>query len=93
MFVIPAMAAVVFRYVKPTWPGVVFLGVVGTLFTVWTFERNRVWMEAFSLYRDCAEKSSAKARTHNNFGAILLRRGRLPEAIAESQAGLRIKPD
>ena len=93
MFIILAMTALVFRYVKPTWLGVVFLCVAGTLFTVWTFERNRVWMDELSLYRDCAEKSPAKARPHNNFGAVLLRRGRLPEAINEFEAALRIKPD
>ncbi len=93
MFVILAMVAMVFRYVKPTWLGVVFLCVVGTLFTVWTFERNRVWMDELSLYRDCAEKSPAKARSRNNYGAILLRRGRLSAAIDEFQAALRIKPD
>jgi Tfp pilus assembly protein PilF len=93
MFAILAMVALVFQYVKPNWLGVVFLCVVGTLFTVWTCERNKVWMDELSLYRDCAEKSPAKARPHNNFGAILLRRGRLPEAIDEFQAALRIKPD
>ena len=93
MFVVLAMVALAFRYVKPAWLGIAFLCVVGTLFTVWTFERNRVWMDELSLYRDCVEKSPAKARPHNNFGAILLRRGRLPEAIDEFQAALRIKPD
>jgi Tfp pilus assembly protein PilF len=93
MFVILAMVALVFRYVKPIWPGVVFLCVVGTLFTVWTFERNKVWMDELSLYRDCAEKSPAKARPHNNFGTILLRRGRLQEAVDELQTALSLKPD
>jgi Tfp pilus assembly protein PilF len=93
MFIILAMVALVFQYVKATWMGIVFLCVVGILFTVWTFERNQVWMDEMSLYRDCAEKSPAKARPHNNFGAILLRRGRLPAAIDEFQAALRIKPD
>ena len=71
MFVILDMVALVLRYVKLTWPGVVLLCVVGTLFKVWTFERNRVWMDELSLYRDCAEKSPAKERPHNNLGAIL----------------------
>lgn len=93
MFIILALVALVFRYAKPTWLGIVCLCVVGTLFTVWTFERNRVWVDELSLYRDCVEKSPAKARPHNNFGAILLRRGRLSEAIDEFQAALRIKPD
>ena len=93
MFIILAMVALAFQYVKPAWMGVVFLCVVGILFTVWTFERNRVWMDELSLYRDCAEKSPAKARPHNNFGAILLRRGDLPAAIEEFRSALRIKPD
>jgi len=92
MFITLAMVALVFRYARPTWLGIVFLCVVGTLFTVWTFERNRVWMDELSLYRDCVEKSPAKARPHNNFGSVLLRRGRLPEAIDELQAALKIKP-
>ncbi len=92
MFITLAMVALVFRYARPTWLGIVFLCVVGTLFTVWTFERNKVWMDELSLYRDCVEKSPAKARPHNNFGSILLRRGRLPEAIDELQAALKIKP-
>jgi Tfp pilus assembly protein PilF len=92
MFIILAMVALVLRYAKPTWLGIVFLCAVGTLFTLWTFERNKVWVDELSLYRDCVEKSPDKARPHNNFGAILLRRGRLPEAIDEFQAALGIKP-
>jgi Tfp pilus assembly protein PilF len=93
MVIILAMVALVIQYAKATWMGIVFLCVVGILFTVWTYERNQVWMDEMSLYRDCAEKSPAKARPRNNFGAILLRRGRLPAAIDEFQAALRIKPD
>jgi tetratricopeptide (TPR) repeat protein len=93
MLLILAMVALVFRYVKPIWPGVVFLCVVGTLFAVWTFERNQVWADELSLYRDCAEKSPAKARPHNNLGTILLRRGQLQQAIDEFQTALSLKPD
>ncbi|MGD9066070.1 MAG: tetratricopeptide repeat protein, partial [Desulfobacterales bacterium] len=93
MFVILAMVALVFRYVKPIWPGVIFLCVVGTLFTVWTFERNKVWADELLLYQDCVRKSPAKARPHNNLGAILLRRGRLQEAVDEFQTALDLKPD
>ena len=93
MFVILAMVALVFRYVKPIWPGVIFLCVVGTLLTVWTFERNKVWADELLLYQDCAEKSPAKARPHNNLGAVLLRRGRLKEAVDEFQTALGLKPD
>jgi len=93
MFAIPAMVVLVFRYLKPTWPAVVSLCIVGAMFTVWTFERNRVWADEITLYRDCAEKSPQKARPQNNLGAALARRGRLPEAIDQYQAALKIKPD
>jgi hypothetical protein len=93
MFVILAMVTLVFRYVKPIWPGVIFLCVVGTLFALWTFERNKIWADELLLYQDCAEKSPAKARPHNNLGAILLRRGRLQEAVDEFQTALSLKPD
>jgi protein O-mannosyl-transferase len=92
MFVILILVSLVFRYVKPSWLGVLFLCVVGTLFSVWTFERNKVWTDELTLYRDCAEKSPAKARPHNNLGTILLRRARLPEAIDEFQTALDLKP-
>ena len=93
MFIILAMVALVFRYLKPIWPGIIFLCAVGTLFTVWTFERNKVWADELSLYRDCAEKSPAKARPHNNLGTILLSRGHLQEAVDEFQTALGLKPD
>jgi tetratricopeptide (TPR) repeat protein len=93
MFAILAVTSLVWRHVKPIWPGIVLLAVAGVLCTVWTFERNRIWSDELALYRDCAEKSPAKARPHNNFGAVLLRRGRLAEAIDRFQSALRIKPD
>jgi len=93
MFVIFAMVVLIFRYVKPIWLGVVLLCFVVALSTVWTFERNKVWRDELSLYQDCAEKSPAKARPHNNYGSILLRLNRLSEAIAEFQKALSLKPD
>jgi len=92
MFVILAVVSLVFRYLKPVWLAAVSLCVVGTLLTAWTFERNRVWADEITLYRDCAEKSPGKARPHNNLGAALARRGLLAEAIEQYQAALRINP-
>jgi tetratricopeptide (TPR) repeat protein len=93
MFLILAMVSLVMRYLKPAWLGAVLFCLIGTLFIVWTFERNKVWKDESFLYRDCAEKSPAKARTHNNLGSILLRRNRLQEAIGEFKQALNLKPD
>jgi len=92
MLGIMALVALVFRYVKPVWLGVIPLCVAGTLFTTWTFERNRVWADEITLYRDCAEKSPQKARPHNNLGAALSRQGYLKEAIEHYHTALRLKP-
>jgi Flp pilus assembly protein TadD len=96
---LPSMLAVllavtlVFRYLKPAWVGVVALCFVGTVFTVWTFERNKVWSNEISLYQDCIAKAPGKARPYNNLGAALMRGGELAQAIEQFQQALEIKPD
>jgi len=93
MLAILLVVSLVFRYVKPAGVGVVALCVIGTLFTVWTFERNKVWSDEITLYRDCIEKAPGKARPYNNLGAALLRGGSLAEAAAQFKRALKIKPD
>jgi Flp pilus assembly protein TadD len=93
MFLILAMVSLVLRLVKPAWLASVIVCLIGALLIVWTFERNKVWGDELSLYRDSAEKSPAKARPHNNLGSILLRRNRLPEAIDEFRRALNLKQD
>jgi tetratricopeptide (TPR) repeat protein len=93
MMVIFAAVALFFRYLNPGKRGVIGLCIVGTLFTAWTLERNRIWTDEITLYRDCVEKSPAKARPYNNLGAALIHQGRLQEAIEHLQAALKIEPD
>lgn len=93
MLAILFVVALVFRYLKPTWLGAIALCVVGTLFTAWTFERNKDWSDEITLYGDCVEKSPAKARPYNNLGAALMRSGRLAEAINQFKSALHIRPD
>ena len=93
MLAILLVVALVLKYLKPAVLGVVVLCVVGTLFTVWTFERNKVWSDEISLYRDCIEKAPGKARPYNNLGAALLRGGSLAEAVEQFKHALKIKPD
>jgi len=93
MLAILLVVSLVFRYLKPAWLGVVALCVMGTLFTVWTFERNKVWSNEISLYRDCVEKAPGKARPYNNLGAAFLRGGSLAQAVEQFKRALKIKPD
>jgi len=93
MLAIFLLVALVFRYLRPVWLGVVALCVMGTLFTIWTFERNKDWSDEITLYRDCAEKAPGKARPYNNLGAALIRSGNLAEAVEQFKAALKIKPE
>ena len=93
MLAIMALVALMFRYVKPVWLAVIPLCIVGTVFSVWTLQRNNVWADEIALYQDCAVKSPGKARSQNNLGAALLRHGRLPEAVEQFRKALAIKYD
>jgi len=93
MFAILAIVCLAFRYLKHALPAAVALSLVGALFCVWTLERNKVWADEITLYRDSAAKSPGKARPHNNLGAALSRKGLFPEAIEQYRAALRIKPE
>ena len=93
MLAILLLVALVFRYLRPVWLGVVALCVMGTLFTIWTFERNNDWSNEITLYRDCVEKAPGKARPYNNLGAALIRSGNLAQAVEQFKAALKIKPD
>ena len=92
MFAVLAIVSLTFRYLKHVLAAAIALSLVGALFCVWTFERNRVWADEITLYQDSAAKSPAKARPQNNLGAALSRQGRLAEAIEQYRAALMIKP-
>jgi len=93
MFAILAIVCLAFRYLKHALPAAIALSLVGALFCMWTLERNKVWADEITLYRDSAAKSPGKARPHNNLGAALSRKGLFPEAIEQYRAALRIKPE
>jgi tetratricopeptide (TPR) repeat protein len=96
---LPSMMAVlgavvlVFRFLKPAWKGATALFLVAILFTFWTFQRNKDWVDEITLYQDCVKKAPAKARPYNNLGAALMRANRLTEAVEQLQKALEIKPD
>ena len=59
-----------------------------------TYTRNLDWRDELSFWTSTANVSRGSARPHNNLGETLARMpGRLPDAIAEFEAALRILPD
>jgi tetratricopeptide (TPR) repeat protein len=81
------------RYIKRKWLGIGILSVVVVVFSVWTYERNEVWRDDVSLWRDCVQKSPNKARPYYNLGVAVVGRGTVEEAIGHFSKAVRIKPD
>jgi Flp pilus assembly protein TadD len=70
-------------------PVLCILVAVGTL---WTYQRNRVWGDAITLWQDCVVKSPNKARPYNNLGVALDQAGQSEAAIENYYAAIKINP-
>jgi hypothetical protein len=57
-----------------------------------TFQRNKVWRDDETLWRDTARKSPESHRAHNNLGFIYARQGRLEESADAFLTALDINP-
>ena len=92
MFLILAAVMLFSRYVRYRWLQVAVLGLV-VLVSAWgTLERNKVWQDEVTFYRDCMKKSPNKARAHDGLGFALFKQGQLEEAIARFKESLRLDP-
>jgi len=91
IFVIPVL--LLYRYVRPQWFNIAILCAVLVIFSVWTYQRNKVWTDKVTLWRDCVKKSPNKARPHNNLGEALANLEKTDEAMSHYLKALQIKPD
>jgi tetratricopeptide (TPR) repeat protein len=57
-----------------------------------TFVRNRVWGDPITFFEDAAAKAPGKARPHLNLGIAYAVEGRMPEALREYEAAVRLNP-
>jgi Flp pilus assembly protein TadD len=57
-----------------------------------TWQRNLIWSDEVTLWRDTVHKSSGKDRPHANLGKALLQKGRVEEAIRELETALSLNP-
>ncbi len=69
------------------------LALLVLLFATASFVRSAVYQTEVSLYSDIVAKSPGKARPHNNLGHALKEEHRIPEAQAQLERALAIKPD
>jgi tetratricopeptide (TPR) repeat protein len=82
----------IYRWVKPMWLNTVILSSLVIVGSVWTYERNGVWRDRVTIWKDCVKKSPQKARPYNNLGAALADEGHYNEAIAHYHKALQINP-
>jgi tetratricopeptide (TPR) repeat protein len=93
MFFILLLVTLVYRFGNSKWIGGALLCAVAIIFSVWTYERNIVWSDEVSLWKDCVIKSPYKPRQHYNLGVVLARKENLDDAIEHYRTALKIKPD
>jgi tetratricopeptide (TPR) repeat protein len=82
-----------FKYIKPRQICIAVLCMVVAVGSFWTYQRNKVWGDAISLWQDCVAKSPGKARPYNNLGVALGHAGRADAAIENYYHALKINPD
>ena len=63
------------------------------LYSMGTIDRNTVWKDNATFYRDTITKSPTASLIRNNYGNILLRKGHVDEAIEQFRAALAVAPD
>jgi tetratricopeptide (TPR) repeat protein len=79
---------------KPLWAGpmAAALALVTVLYSLGTLQRNGVWKDDESLWRDVVQHSPNSAVPHYNLASALNAQGRIDEAIGEYQTAIRIQP-
>ncbi|HXM42930.1 MAG TPA: tetratricopeptide repeat protein [Bryobacteraceae bacterium] len=63
------------------------------ILAILTFRQAATYADAETLYRATLTRNPASWMAHNNLGVALAKDGRTPDAIAEYQTALRLKPD
>jgi protein O-mannosyl-transferase len=76
------------RWIAPL-ARVLLLAALGTL----TWRQSSMYQDSETLYRATLQRNPGSWMAHNNLGSILMKTGRVPEAIEEFEAALRIRPD
>ena len=92
MMAIPLAVTVGTRFIRNRIALSVLLCAVVIFFSRWTYQRNFVWQNEFSLWRDAVAKAPLSARAHNNLAVELESAGKIDEALAHYHETLRIDP-
>jgi tetratricopeptide (TPR) repeat protein len=70
-----------------------FVGLMVGSFSLLTMDRNTVWQNEATLWKDTIQKSPRAAMPHNNLGTIYTTQKRLDDAEREFKIAIQLKPD
>jgi len=87
---IPVILA--YRYIKLSWIKIGLMCLIVSVFSFWTYQRNRVWQNEITLWTDIVQKSPDKARPHANLGDAFKKEGKLDAAIEQFMTAVRLDP-
>jgi protein O-mannosyl-transferase len=68
-------------------------GMIVSLFSYWTIDRNRVWKDKITLWRDCVRKSPDHARSWEGLANAYKEKGMTAKTIEAYVKALELKPE
>ena len=71
----------------------IVLSVIIAFYAVLTYQRNKIWKDEITLWKDVVQKSPHKARAYNNLGWAFYKKGDLKEAMTDFNKAIAIDPD
>ncbi len=66
---------------------------IAVIFSFSAFNRNKIWKDEFSLYKNMAETSPDSSTAHNNLGRIYRLRGDVTRAVEEYTKSIELEPE
>ena len=81
------------RFVKMDQLKIGLACVVIVVFSIWTYQRNQVWKNEFSLWSDVIKKSPNKARPYYNMGLAFADQSMTDEAIENFSTAIQLDPE
>ncbi|MHB8809616.1 MAG: tetratricopeptide repeat protein [Desulfobulbaceae bacterium] len=92
MMLIPLAVGCTCRFITNKAVLSVLLCLVVAFFSSWTYQRNFVWQDELSLWRDAVRKAPNSARVHNNLAVELKRAGKFADAVTHYRETIRLDP-
>jgi tetratricopeptide (TPR) repeat protein len=92
MFVFVLLGVLWCRYIKKRVAHIAILCFLISVCGFWTFERNKVWSNEITFWKDVTQKSPLESQPYNNLGNIFARQGKFVDAALYYAKSLRVDP-